>query len=164
MAETEGQAGSERVVFNDGPSPRELRIRRVLVGVAWAMAIASIFFPDNIHAGLLSSTAHLFLQVAPMFILIWAFSAFGWVGGVVTVDREGISGVAIAPKLNHLPWSRVRGYEIDGGAVVLDFEPADLLSEKPADRISKARVSLQRIKPEQIAAAIEKFWKPPQRA
>ncbi|HRX39023.1 MAG TPA: hypothetical protein P5072_06285, partial [Parvularculaceae bacterium] len=78
---------------------------------------------------------------------------------IVTLDAEGISGVSIAPKVNHLPWSRLKSFEIDGGAVVLDFEPADLLSDKPADRISKARVSLRGVSPEEVAAAIEKFWK-----
>jgi len=57
----------------------------------------------------------------------------------------------------------MRGFEVESSSIVLEFEPVDLRSEKPADRISKTRLSMQRIKPEEIAVAIEKFWTSPQR-
>ena len=159
----------ERVVIDNKFSRGEV-VFRVL---AYLFVVAATFFwnfPPIVNNAAIESfqqsipsVLRMFLMFLPWLLLWWLyFSSIGR-GYALVVDREGISGVAIAPKLNRLPWSRLRSYEIDGGAVVLDFEPADLLSDKPADRISKTRLSMQRIKPEEIAVAIEKFWTSPQR-
>ena len=157
-------SSSDRVVIDDNDRSAEAFFANtgiVVVAAAFvliaAIQLSLLLFAKN---GALS-----FQAIASNAVLLASGLVWG-LGGVlrlrsrpiVTLDAQGISGVAIAPKLNRLPWSRLRSYEIDGGAVVLDFEPADLLSDKPADRISKARVSLNRVGPEEIAAAIEKFW------
>lgn len=169
MTEAEGQADSDRVVIDNKFSRREVAFRALIV----LFAVAATFFwnfPPIVNNAAIESFQQSIPSMLRMLLMFLTWLLPWWLyfssidrGYAIIVDREGISGVAIPPKLNRLPWSRLRSYEIDSGAVVLDFEPADRLSDKPADRISKARVSLHRVKPEEIAVAIEKFWTSPQR-
>ncbi len=74
-------------------------------------------------------------------------------------DQDGVGGLNLFKSIDErLSWRRVQSIEIDGAAVVVQFTPKDLTSNSPLDRRSQARLSVDSRQPEEIVAAIDKFW------
>ncbi|MEM9616587.1 MAG: hypothetical protein AAF936_01385 [Pseudomonadota bacterium] len=59
--------------------------------------------------------------------------------GSLVIDERGIGGKQLFSDLNErIEWSRIKNVSSDESAVILEFEPVNMSSNKPQDRISIA--------------------------
>lgn len=162
MAETEGQVCSDRVVFDDRLSRRARTMTKFVWLAIVALFIATLLFSSESDS-LARNPAYWGALLAGM--LGFALLDRIWFKPRLVIDADGLGGRAMFKSCDErLPWSKFKSIEVDQQAVVLEFEPADTQSADPAERRSKKQIAFSHYKPEEIAAAIEKFWKAGERA
>ena len=156
----------QRVVFDDAMSRGHLRLRLVsamiLTLAAFVLPHIEYFTREGQNAAvdfpLLAGGILLFLLEAHAVFIKGA--ALGQ-RGLIIVDEAGLGGDALKTKDRRIAWSRIRSVKSDLGAVVVKFEPADLSSTDPLDRISEVRLSAPNATPAEVIGAMRRFWTPP---
>lgn len=87
------------------------------------------------------------------------YRAFPYHGAII-IDEHGLGGRALFSSADErIAWTRIHSLHIDQRALVIEFEPADMRSGDPRDRISSARLSAPHLSPEELALAIRAYWR-----
>lgn len=96
----------------------------------------------------------LFSFAVSYFTLLFCFPS-----SFLTIDRDGIRGTDLFSNNDQrLGWSRLNSVEIDGAAVVIRFDPLDINSRYPDDRVSVKRLTAGNVPPEDIERVIKSYW------
>ena len=117
-----------------------------------ALSVASLIFAGWI--GVTNATTEQMLAIAALVSIVLSLTLTYILHVVVQSRRQtsqdpdvlrlteyGLEGRALAEKgLDALPWSRIERVEHDLEAVTVHFQPKDLSSSNPADRISAIRI------------------------
>lgn len=152
----------EEIAFGDDQSRRIAGWK--LVGGVFAIGMALYFSLSNLALKPVISIPLLFSVLG---LLLWLTHGWFFKGaqqGQISsfmVDREGITANKSGAGPDRVKWARVKSARIDARAVIVRFEPRNLQSDKPEDRISQFRLATPKNAPQEILAAINRFWTPP---
>lgn len=79
--------------------------------------------------------------------------------GSLVIDDRGIGGKQLFTDLDErIEWSRIKTVSNDESAVILEFEPMNMTSNNPKDRISIARLSYGEKTPAEVKKSICERW------
>jgi hypothetical protein len=156
----------QRVVFDDTYSRWHQRLRLVgaatLILAAFVLPRIEFFARDRQELPVEFS-----FFACGVLLLLWEAHAVFIRGaatgqrGFIIIDAEGIGGDVLKPKGRRIAWSRLRSVKSDARAVVVAFEPVDLSSSDPLDRVSEVRLAAPHATSAKIIDAIHRFWTPP---
>lgn len=131
------------------------------IALSFSTIILSIFWPEAFHREPVWP-----LLAIGVVLIAHEFVASLFLGkrqgetGSLILDERGVGGMQAGAAVidDRIAWSRMKSVENDGSAVILRFEPIDLTSENPNDRISQIRLSHGDKGLAEIEQAVLKFW------
>ena len=155
-----------KIIIGDPFSPENVKTKLIMAGACIVLSFSTIFlsafWPEAIDREPVWSLLVIGVVLLAHEIIVSSFlgKRQGQTGSLI-FDERGIGGMQVGAAVidERIAWSRIKNVENDGSAVILQFEPVDLNSETPSDRISQVRLSYGDKAPEEIEQAILKFWR-----